>query len=291
MTEIGAYTTCELCNCPGTLDAAAESGRAPCNVRHFKDELFTVWRCTGCGSLHCVEQVDLPHYYRHYPFKSHKLNFHTRIGYRNRLRLMKRIGFQSSQRILDYGCGSGLFVEFLRTSGVSRAFGYDLFESGYSDQKALAESYDLVVSYDVIEHADDPRQFMHALSRLVRPGGVLVIETPNADHVSLSRPGNPLLHPPYHRHILSRRMLLALGREQDLTVQHIDGRSYFDSLVPTVNSRFIWRYIEKADGLLDSAFEPPRPGLVLRSPDLVFFAFFGYFIPPGDNITVSFRKR
>ncbi len=289
-SHLADYTTCTLCDRPGTLAAAAESGQAPCNVRCFKDELFTFWRCTGCGSLHCVENVDLSHYYRHYPIKSQKLNFHERIGYRNRLRLIERLGFLCSQRILDYGCGPGLFVEFLRTLGVQNAFGYDPFEPAYSNQRALAESYDVVVSYDVIEHDDDPRQFMRSLSRLVRPGGMLVIGTPNADHVSLARTRNPVLHPPYHRHILSKRMLLALGREQNLAAQHIYRRSYFDSLIPTVNSRFIWRYIEKADGLLDSAFEPPRQGLILRSPDLLFFAFFGYFVPRGDNIIVSFRK-
>jgi hypothetical protein len=31
-------------------------------------------------------------------------------------------------------------------------------------------------------------------------------------------------------------------------------------------------------------------GLVLRSPELLFLAFFGYFLPPDDNILVSFRK-
>lgn len=51
----------------------------------------------------------------------------------------------------------------------------------------------------------------------------------------------------------------------------------------------MWRYIQKTGGLLDAAVEPPRTGLVLRSPDLLFFAFFGYFFPRGDNVIVSFR--
>ncbi len=66
-------------------------------------------------------------------------------------------------------------------------------------------------------------------------------------------------------------------------------RSFYDSLYPTVNSRFMWRYIQKTGGLLDAAVEPPRIRLVLRSPDLLFLAFFGYFFPLGDNIVVSFR--
>jgi hypothetical protein len=51
----------------------------------------------------------------------------------------------------------------------------------------------------------------------------------------------------------------------------------------------MWRYIQKTGGLLDAAVEPPRARLVLSSPDLLFFALFGYFFPLGDNMVVSFR--
>src|ERR1035437_1823294 len=205
-------------------------------------------------------------------------------------RCSKRQGFRESDRILDYGCGAGLFVGILGEKGLKQVFGYDAFVPAYHDPKRLQEQYDAVVSYDVIEHDDDPREFMRRVAPLVRPGGLLAIGTPNADHVSIARKGNPSLHPPYHRHILSERMLLALGREQGLEPVDIYRRSFYDSLFPTVNSRFLWRYLEKS-GLLDTAVEPPRTGLILRSPELLFFAFFGYFLPPGDWILVSFRKN
>jgi SAM-dependent methyltransferase len=253
--------------------------------------VFTLWRCTGCGSIHCAEDADLALYYAEYPLKRQKAGFGERIGYANRLRLLKRQGFRESDRILDYGCGAGLFVGVLGEKGLKQVFGYDEFVPAYHDPQRLQEHYDAVVSYDVIEHDDDPREFMRRVARLVRPGGLLAIGMPNADHVSIARKGNPSLHPPYHRHILSERMLLALGREQGFEPTDIYRRSFYDSLFPTVNSRFLWRYMEKSGGLLDTAVEPPRTGLVLRSPDLLFFAFFGYFLSPGDWILVSFRKN
>jgi SAM-dependent methyltransferase len=264
--------------------------RIPCNVRRFQERVFTLWRCTGCGSLHCAEDADLALYYADYPLKRQNLGFAERIGYGNRLRLLERQGFRRSDRVLDYGCGAGLFVRSLRQKGLSQVFGYDAFVPEYQDPRRLEESYDAVVSYDVIEHDDDPREFMRLAAPLVRSRGLFVIGTPNADHVSLGRKGDPSLHPPYHRHILSERILLALGREQGLEPEHIHRRSYFDSLFPTVNSRFMWRYLGKS-GLLDTAVEPPQTGLVLRSPDLLFFAFFGYFLPAGDSMIVSFRKK
>jgi SAM-dependent methyltransferase len=284
--------TCNLCDHPGTLSLATEVGKVRCHVRRFKDDRFTVWRCTGCGSLHCAEDADLPLYYTDYPLTKQTLDFHARIGYRNRLRMLQRRGFQTSQRLLDYGCGTGIFIDYLRTQGAANVFGYDAFVPGYADAGVLAKPYDAVVSYDVIEHVDDPREFMHTFAKLVVPGGLLVIGTPNADHLSLRGPTLPLLtlSQPYHRHILSERMLVRLGRECGLEAEDVSHKWYFDTLIPTVNGRFISGYIEATGDFLDASFEPPRPEVVWRSPSLLFSALFGGFFPSRENMIISFRK-
>jgi hypothetical protein len=82
---------------------------------------------------------------------------------------------------------------------------------------------------------------------------------------------------------------LAAARKHAMEPVHIYRRSFYDSLVPTVNSHFMWEYIRKSGGLLDAAVEPPDPALVLRSPKMVLKAFFGYFLPPGDYMLASFR--
>jgi 2-polyprenyl-3-methyl-5-hydroxy-6-metoxy-1,4-benzoquinol methylase len=281
---------CNLCDRPGSLAQAAEVNRVPCNVRTFRDDRFTMWRCTNCGSLHCAEDADLAHYYADYPLKQQRMTFHERVGYGNRLRLLEQQGFQRHEPLLDYGCGVGLFLDFLRDSGCPAVSGYDVFVPRHADPAVLHRTYSAVVSYDVIEHDDDPRAFMRTVAGLVRPGGLLVIGTPNADHVSLRRIHSPSLHPPYHRHILSERALLALGRDAGLEPVQMYRRSFYDSLYPTVNSRFMWRYVERSGGMLDAVTEPPRQGVVLHSPEMLFWAFFGWLFPQRDNIIVTFRK-
>jgi SAM-dependent methyltransferase len=239
--------------------------------------------------LHCEEDADVSLYYAAYPLRSHKLGFAERVGYRNRLRFLERHGIQRSDNILDYGCGVGLFVDYLQEQGLKCAFGYDPFTPEFNHPRSLQPPFHAVVSYDVIEHYDDPREFMRCAGGLVRPGGLLVIGTPNADHVRTDRPGDPSLHVPYHRHILSEQALLNMAREHSFEPVEIHRRSFFDSLVPTVNSRFMWRYLDKAGGL-DAAVEPPRVGMVLGSPELLFLAFFGYFLPAHDWMMVSFRR-
>src|SRR5579863_10298437 len=100
-------TRCNICETPGTLASASEVLSVPCNVRRFQEQVFTLWRCNGCGSLHCKEDADLSLYYSHYPLKDHKPGFSERIGYANRLRLLKSHGIGKTHRILDFGCGAG----------------------------------------------------------------------------------------------------------------------------------------------------------------------------------------
>lgn len=285
-------TTCNLCEKPGTFERAQEIAIVPCHVRRFKDNLFTVWRCTNCGSLHSKEDADLALYYKHYPFQNHKLDFHARIGYRNRLRLLKRRGIRKESLILDYGCGAGLFVDFLKEEGFTNVRGYDAFVEKYSDVSVLSDKYDVVVSHDVIEHVDDPRDYLRTLVSLLKIQGVLVIGTPNADRISLKPQRHfPVeLSQPYHRHILSERMLKILAAEFGLDIEHTYRRFYFDSLYPGVNTRFMWTYVNTLGGFIDACVEPPRIDIIRSSPKLLFYAFFGYFFPPRGNILLSMRK-
>lgn len=288
---MASCTVCPFCDHPGSLTAAAERASVPCNVRQLRQHSFTVWRCSGCGSLHSAEHADLPYFYAHFPFREHRLDFHARLGYRNRLKILKRRGLKPHHRILDYGCGAGLFVQFLKEQGYAEVYGFDAYMPGFADACVLEQQYDAVVSYDVIEHLEDPRQFLAEMVGLLRPDGLLVIGTPNADHVPLTTENlsAPELSQPYHRHILSERTLLALGKEYGLTAEHVHRRFYFDTLVPGVNTRFMWGYIAVTGGVIDAAVEPPRPSVVLRSPRLWFHALFGYFFPVRGNILVSLR--
>lgn len=163
-------TKCDLCAEGSTITRAAEMARVPCNVRKFKDEVFTLWRCAGCGSVHCQEDADLSGYYADYQLQRQRLTFSERIGYRNRLRLLRRHGLRPADRILDYGCGAGLFVEFLREQGFPFVSGYDPFIGRYAKKAVLEDSFDVVVSYDVIEHDDDPAAFLQRADSFVTAG-------------------------------------------------------------------------------------------------------------------------
>jgi 2-polyprenyl-3-methyl-5-hydroxy-6-metoxy-1,4-benzoquinol methylase len=225
--------------------------------------------------------------------KKHRLDFHAKIGYGNRVALLKKIGLQKDSRILDYGCGNGLFVQYLQSKGYTNATGYDPYIEAYTKTSLLHRSYDVVTSYDVIEHVEDPKSYMQDLVSLVKPGGLLVVGTPNAEEIDLFDPEGPAveLSQPYHRHILSARALFRLAEDNNLEVVDVYRRFYFDSLLPMVNTRCMWTYIKATGGMIDAAVEPIRWSQFLKSPRLLLYAFIGYFLPPRGNILLSFRVK
>ena len=105
-----------------------------------------------------------------------------------------------SGALLDVGCSTGAFVKLARNSGFD-AQGIDLSERAVSygrDHLSLplragdftagmfAEaSFDVVTLWATLEHLPDPGAFMAEASRVVRPGGALVISVPN--HRSLTQ--------------------------------------------------------------------------------------------------------
>jgi 2-polyprenyl-3-methyl-5-hydroxy-6-metoxy-1,4-benzoquinol methylase len=91
----------------------------------------------------------------------------------------RRMGFnvEAADNYGDYGSAFDPFVAILRNAGV------DLVDLGAGRDRLdelVPGSYDAVLLLGVIEHiAHTPRPLLLALNRLLRRGGVLVVETPN----------------------------------------------------------------------------------------------------------------
>ncbi|HEX9890138.1 MAG TPA: class I SAM-dependent methyltransferase [Nitriliruptorales bacterium] len=98
-------------------------------------------------------------------------------------------------RLLDVGCGFGFFVALAQRSGWD-AWGAELnhhavawgrehvtdrvVEATVDDLPFEDASMDLVTLFDVIEHLPDPAHDLVEVARVLRPGGHLVVATPDA---------------------------------------------------------------------------------------------------------------
>ncbi len=285
-------TVCNLCPNPDTLGPHSEKVDVRSNVRKFSKEKFPVWRCRSCGSLHSQREVDLAHYYKDYPFHKQKMMVFLKMAYGINLRRLTRSGLQRRHSILDYGCGSGLMVRYLKERGYRNATGYDAFSDKFGDPATLEQTYDCLFAQDLVEHVHEPLDQLKEFDRLTKPGGIIAIGTPNASGIDLQQTEDFVhnLHQPYHTHIFSKSALIRAGEDLGWTLDQFSLMQYNNTPFPFINVRY-GQYVGKCgDNMIDLAFEKLDLSFKLISPRGLFLAFFGYFLCPEGDMLAIFRK-
>jgi SAM-dependent methyltransferase len=109
--------------------------------------------------------------------------------------ILSLLGPANSRRLLDVGCGAGTFLTDARDAGwavsgleINAKFpefcrtemGLDDVRVGMISDPPFDEgSFDVVAMLDVLEHMYDPVLSVQQCRRLLKPGGVLVVKSPN----------------------------------------------------------------------------------------------------------------
>lgn len=142
-------------------------------------------------------------------------------------------------RVLDVGCGSGDFLVHMRALGwevagvepdpeaaqVARtALGGADIRTGELEDAAFPESsFDAIALGHVLEHVPAPGATLRACRRLLRPGGCLVLATPNTASLGSERFGASWLHwdPPRHLHLFNRATLSRVASDAGFEVRSV----------------------------------------------------------------------
>ena len=165
--------------------------------------------------------------------------------------------------VLDVGCGGGAFLARMRSLGwrvlgvepdpgavqVARDVrGLDVRLGTLETQRFPADRFDAVTSSHVIEHVHDPLAFLRECARVSRPGGQVVVVTPNTESLGRRRLGTGWLglDPPRHLHLFSCANLRRLAERAGLRVTLVRSS--------VRNAEFTWLL---GRGVLK---EWPRPG-------------------------------
>ncbi len=197
---MNASAPCALCGESRNVAIRKGSDR----LYRTTDEIFTIVRCTGCG----LARLDPPpadpgrYYPDGYWHEAGRLEeMYRRLVLRDHVRFARQAlpAERSARvRVLDVGCGSGLFLRELRAAhpgveaagmdaspraaalawrrnGVPAAAG-DLLNPPFA-----GASFDLIAMFHVLEHLRDPGACVDAARRLLAPGGKFVLQTPNLD--------------------------------------------------------------------------------------------------------------
>jgi SAM-dependent methyltransferase len=123
-----------------------------------------------------------------------------------------RAWLERDSRVLEVGCGKGAFalyagpgicyrgLEFNQEAvrkGREAGLSIDI-ETIEAHAAAFPDTYDLVCSFQVLEHVSQPLEFLGSCAAAVKPGGLLLIAVPAEDSFLSITEGGFLNMPPHH---------------------------------------------------------------------------------------------
>jgi 2-polyprenyl-3-methyl-5-hydroxy-6-metoxy-1,4-benzoquinol methylase len=138
---------------------------------------------------------ELDDMYTNYPVRT-VLNPVTVIRFHE---LLDRLdAFRSTGRLIDVGSGSGFFLDVARERGWEvhgteydpvmvescTARGFNMRQGPLDPAHYEPGSFDVVTSFEVLEHLVSPQQELSYFHQLLRPGGALYLTTPNFNALS-----------------------------------------------------------------------------------------------------------
>lgn len=238
------------------------------SVRDFPGEKLV--ECNDCGLV--THESDLSHNVNYAEGTMHNWT----LGYGNlesdpasdrdrRLnaiqKLCKSFEFKS---ILDYGCGDGQMVEtfgkYFESMGLepdrgareeARLKGLRVYDTARTIQNENVR-VDVVTMFHVFEHLLDPSEEIKKIAQILKPGGLLVIETPNANDALLTFYENSNFqnftywshHPMLHTHASLSAIMLRIGFSilENEGVQRYDLRNHLHWLAKGLpGGHLTWR--------------------------------------------------
>lgn len=131
-----------------------------------------------------------------------------------------------AKSVLEIGCAQGEFLEKVKAKGITctglelnahaaekaREKGLDaLEEMAQVHAQKNKEKYDVVCSFQVMEHIAPIGEFIRASVDALKPGGKLIISVPNNDSIVFTTTDNIVLNmPPHHMGLWNANSLLSL---------------------------------------------------------------------------------
>lgn len=202
---------CPICGCPVSI---------PTFVKYD----YTIARCTACDTLH-VSPIPSDELLRAHYQDPQYFDGHAKQGYRDYTEMRKALAphfgrrlrtidnhLSSRGRLLDFGCAAGYFLEMARDGGwqiagvelsqeMARSASQVLGISIASSLDALpAQGFDAITLWEVVEHLPQPVAELRRLRERLRPGGLMMLSTPNTGHWQAVREPEawPGYRPPSH---------------------------------------------------------------------------------------------
>tara|TARA_B100000902_G_scaffold398669_1_gene466320 strand:+ start:1248 stop:2084 length:837 start_codon:yes stop_codon:yes gene_type:complete len=155
-------------------------------------KVFCVYTCASCsvGYTHPVPE-NIESYYDQEGYDSYqkkKSLYNTIYSYvqslnnNYKIKIIKRFGVGM---MLDYGAGSGSFVNFANKKGF-KAFGYEPINANNNKKitntlgEIVKKKYKFITLWHVLEHTKEPKKLLSRIKKMLTKDGIIVIAVPNS---------------------------------------------------------------------------------------------------------------
>ncbi|MEE9372237.1 MAG: class I SAM-dependent methyltransferase [Saprospiraceae bacterium] len=157
-------------------------------------------KCNQCSfvfSYRIPSAEELDHHYKVYAYSDGQyMSDVTKARYKELLQEFSN--YRKTGRMLDVGCGAGNFLEVAKNHDW-KVYGTEFSQAAVSHCKNKGinikegvldvndyekESFDIITSFEVIEHINNPKEELEKFYKLLRPGGLLYCTTPNFNAIS-----------------------------------------------------------------------------------------------------------
>ena len=219
-----------------------------CNLGHLSKPVhlwnkdgFDYLQCQTCGLIWVTPQLTDNAVAEIYAsgFKS-KQQAHERptnfLAYRSRIRRLAP--YRQFSRMLDVGCFTGNFLLAAQADGWQQVEGTEVsepaihfarMENGLTVHqgdlltlKLPLDAYDAITLSDVIEHVSDPLATLQCVHELLRPGGVLYLDTPHVTSIpyfALKQRWSVFF--PWHRMLFTERSMRIALTQAGFRIVHL----------------------------------------------------------------------
>jgi 2-polyprenyl-3-methyl-5-hydroxy-6-metoxy-1,4-benzoquinol methylase len=221
-------------------------------IQNMESDLIEFYRCMRCKTIFLGKYNDyyddeLYAYYSKYVDKKEEDIYDalTNISYEKVLRQFDSYG--GGQNILDVGCGNGSFVKVALQKGyqaegidlsdlaveVAQRFSLPVTKLDFFSKNISDSSRDIVTMFEVIEHLPNPVDFLRRSEKVVRPGGLIYLTTPNfnsLDRRVLGRKWN-VFHREHYTYFTTQTLIKLIRNNTELDILHIETRNVSTELI------------------------------------------------------------